>query len=678
MSDTSLPANALIHASSPYLLQHAYNPVKWLPWSAAAFEKATHENKPVIVSIGYSSCHWCHVMEHESFEDDATAAIMNEHFICIKVDREERPDVDAIYMDAVQLMTGRGGWPLNCIVLPDQKPFYGGTYFTRSQWQQVLLKVAELYKTEPEQCRKYADDLTNGISSLEQMYKSKDAAEFDFSAIYKFFESQFDTIDGGMNRVPKFPMPSNWEFLLHYYYHTKDAKCFKQTELTLQKIATGGIFDQLGGGFARYSTDGKWKVPHFEKMLYDNAQLVSLYSHAYQIKNNYLYRETVYRGLEFIEREMTTAEGSFYSALDADSEGVEGKFYVWTEEELSSIIKDENKKLIFFDYYKIKEEELWEEEFYILQQVEDTKSIEAKFNITTEQLHNIIEDCKASLWEERKKRIAPGLDDKQICSWNALMMKGYIDAYSAFKDEKFLHAAKKNASFIKNVLYKDGELYRTAKNNKATLNAYLDDYAFTIDAIIAIFQCTGDEQHLHFALQLMKTVTDYFADEDSSMFYFTSSKGEQLITRKMEVQDNVISSSNAVMCRNLFLLSKITGNTAWQEHAQRMVNNMKEHIEQSAPWYSYWAENALMMQNDFYEVVICGENAESLYKELYYYRPDALFAFAESTSSISIFENRFTEGETLIYICKNQGCFAPVKSVKEARELMPAPSHKNN
>ncbi|MEP7262947.1 MAG: thioredoxin domain-containing protein [Bacteroidota bacterium] len=674
MSDSSLPANALIHESSPYLLQHAYNPVKWLPWSASAFEKAQLENKPVIISIGYSSCHWCHVMEHESFEDVTTAAIMNDNFISIKVDREERPDVDAIYMDAVQLMTGRGGWPLNCIVLPDQKPFYGGTYFTRSQWQQILLKVVELYKNDPDQCRKYAEELTAGISNLEQVYKSEDTAQFDFSSIYKFFETQFDKVDGGMNRVPKFPMPSNWEFLLHYYYHTADENCLKQIELTLQKMATGGIFDQLGGGFARYSTDGKWKIPHFEKMLYDNAQLVSLYSHAFRIQKNSIYKETVIATLEFIKREMTTPEGSFYSALDADSEGVEGKFYVWTEKELSSIIKEKNKKLIFFDYYKIRKDEIWEEEFYILQRIEDTKSVESKFNITTEQLDKIIEECKTLLWEERKKRIAPGLDDKQICSWNALMMKGYIDAYHSFKDEKLLDAAVKNASFIKTVLYNDGELYRTAKNNRANLKGYLDDYAFTINAITELYQCTGDEQHLQFALQLMKTAITYFADDDSGMFYYTSSNGEQLIMRKMEVQDNVINSSNAAMCRNLFLLSKITGNTDWREQAQRMVNNVKEHIEQSAPWYSCWAENALMMQNDFYEVVICGDKAMQYYQELAsYYLPGCLLLFSVKPDENNLlFKGRFAEGKTGIYICSNNSCKKPVFSVKEALDLLSA------
>jgi uncharacterized protein len=672
MSDARNNPNALINESSPYLLQHAYNPVKWFPWGKEAFDKAVAENKPVIISIGYSACHWCHVMEKESFEDDGTAAIMNEHFICIKVDREERPDVDAIYMDAVQLMSGRGGWPLNCITLPDQKPLYGGTYFSRSQWQQVLLKVAGLYKSDPDQCRKYAEELTAGVSQMERIVKEKSEPDFNFKDIYRVFESQFDTIDGGMNRSPKFPMPSNWEFLLQYNYHFNDVGCLKQTELTLFKMATGGIFDQLGGGFARYSTDEKWKVPHFEKMLYDNAQLLSLYSHAFQLTGDLLYKKTVYDTANFITRELTSPVNGFYSALDADSEGMEGKFYIWTQKEFDILLTDKLKRDVFFEYFKINERELWEENYFILQWISNVNQVAEKFNLTTEQIDLIIENCKSSLWQERKKRIAPGLDDKQLCSWNALMLKGFIDAYLAFGDDKFLTLANNNASFIIKYLLKGSELYRTVKNSNATIHGFLDDYSFTIDAFISLYQCTSEKGYLQHAIMLNEKTIELFSDKETGMFYFTSNTGEQLIARKMEVQDNVINSSNSVMCKNLFLLGKLTGNYEWQEQAQQMVANMSAQINQSAPWYANWAQSALLMQENNYEIVICGNDARNLYKELASsYLPNCMIVYSsEPDENNMLFKGRYEENKTGIYICINNSCRLPVYSVNDALNII--------
>jgi len=659
--------NALIHETSPYLLQHAHNPVKWLPWSEKAFQLAQEQDKPVLISIGYSSCHWCHVMEHESFEDVSTASIMNEYFICIKVDREERPDVDAIYMDAVQLMTGRGGWPLNCFVMPDQKPFYGGTYFPNAQWQDLLMKLSRFYHEQKEQCIKYADELTSGLGRLDEQFSPSVEYHFNFDTIYKVFASGFDEVDGGMNRVPKFPMPSNWEFLLQYYYHTGNEDCFKQLQLTLNKIHKGGINDQLGGGFSRYSTDALWKVPHFEKMLYDNAQFVSLYANAYRITGFNNYKKTVEETLEFIAREMTSAEGGFYSALDADSEGVEGKFYVWTKEELEIYLPADVQEL-FFQYYKIEEKELWEEA-YILQRNDLPENY---LNLTVNEIEKRIHDAKLVLRKERDKRIRPGLDDKQLCSWNAMMLKGYIDAFHATGDIIYLHTALRNANFLKDKFFIDGKLYHSYKEGRTTINGFLEDYAFLMDSFIAVYQATGDIEWMTICIQLMEDVMDSFYDEKTGMFYFTAASSEQLITRKMETQDNVINSSNSIMCRNLFALGTLSGKPEWIAHSKNMLVKMQEQINRSAPWYSGWAQAALLIQEDCYEVIICGENARSFYMELAsYYLPDCILAFSEiKNDDNNLFKGRYENGKTGIYICMNNSCSQPVYTVKDAYEII--------
>ena len=660
--------NELIHESSPYLLQHAHNPVNWLAWNENSLQKAVDENKLILISIGYSSCHWCHVMEHESFEDTETAAIMNEHFICIKVDREERPDVDAVYMSAVQLISGRGGWPLNCITLPDQRPIYGGTYFPKQQWQQVLIQVAALFNNEPERCNQYASDLTAGVKGYELVQKSTiafDKVSITADALLKRLESQFDTEQGGMNHAPKFPMPSNWELLLQISHHSKNKPSLQQLELTLKKMAYGGIYDQLAGGFARYSTDVLWKVPHFEKMLYDNAQLVSLYAHAFLVNKNKLYKETVDQTLDFIATEMTSPEGGFYSALDADSEGVEGKFYVWTKSLLSEILGDNAP--VFFDYYNINELGYWEDDNYILVRDKDDEEIGARHNLTDKALQKIISDCKKILIEKRNHRIRPGLDDKQICSWNALMLKGYIDAYNAFNESSFLEAALKSANLILEKFTINHHLFRTYKNGNAKINGYLEDYAFVIDAFIALYQCTGETTWLNYAKQYAAVVKEEFFDEASGMLFFTSMHDEPLIARKMEIQDNVIPAAASAMAKNFFLLANYFSIPGYEEIAKQMVVNVADEIIKSTPWYSNWAQAALMMKNSFYEIVICGKNALALHKEfLLHYLPDALFAVATEETNLPLFEQRFVKNETLIYICRDKSCMAPVKTVGEA------------
>ncbi len=664
--------NELIHESSPYLLQHAHNPVNWLAWNESALKKAVDENKLLLISIGYSSCHWCHVMEHECFEDEETAAIMNKYFICVKVDREERPDVDAIYMSAVQLITGRGGWPLNCITLPDQRPIYGGTYFPKQQWQQVLVQVATLFEKEPDQCIQYASDLTQGVKKMELVQKSVDS--FDEIAInaidfVKNLAAHFDKENGGMNRAPKFPMPANWELLLQLYYHTGKNECLNQVDLTLTKMAYGGIYDQLAGGFARYSTDNFWKVPHFEKMLYDNAQLVSLYSNAFLVTGNALYKSVVYETLEFISHEMTSSEGGFYSALDADSEGMEGKYYIWKKAEIENILVEH--AVVFCDYYNVNELGYLEDDYYILLRDKENKEISSNHNITEKQLHIIIAECKKLLNEERFKRIRPGLDDKQICSWNALMLKGYTDAYVAFNEEHFLKTALKNATLLFEKFSLGDHLFRIYKEGNAKINGYLEDYALVIEAFIALYQCTGNLQWLSKSRSLTTIVLDEFYDVESGMFYFTSKKDNPLIARKMEIQDNVISSANSTMAKNLIRLSHYYSLPEFSAIAKQMIANISEDITKNTPWYSNWAQAALLLKNTIYEVVIFGNEATLFYKEFSkHFLPNVLFAFSTEENSLPVFENRFVKGETLIYICRDNSCLAPVKSVGEALKLL--------
>ncbi|MGZ3885579.1 MAG: thioredoxin domain-containing protein, partial [Bacteroidia bacterium] len=526
--------NALIHESSPYLLQHANNPVNWQPWSEQVFEQAKKEDKLVLVSIGYSACHWCHVMEHESFEDAAVADVMNAHFINIKVDREERPDVDMLYMSAVQLMSGQGGWPLNCFVLPDGRPVYGGTYFQKAQWLNILQNLSQLYANDKNKVLEYADNLTAGIKQSELISARKADDETLSSAVPEKcianWKKRFDTEWGGPNRAPKFPLPNNYSFLLKYGHLHNDSALRAHVELTLQKMACGAIYDQLGGGFARYSTDVYWKVPHFEKMLYDNAQLVTLYCEAFRLTKNNLYREVVTETLSFVEKEWLSPEGGFYSALDADSEGVEGKYYVWQKEELEQLLgKDFG---LFADYYNINEKGYWEDENYVLMRTESPGELMLKHHLKEEELRTVIDSCKAILMKARNQRVKPGLDNKILTSWNALMCKAYSEASLTFKNGHYKSIALKNASFLKDrMLKKDGSLWRSFSNGTAKISGFLDDYAFAADAFLMTYTISQDESWLKLSEQLCKHALDQFYNPDSGLFYYTGSSSEKLAVR---------------------------------------------------------------------------------------------------------------------------------------------------
>lgn len=675
MSQTQQHTNSLIHETSPYLLQHAHNPVNWYAWHDEALQKAKDENKLILISIGYSSCHWCHVMEHESFEDTAVAEIMNQNFICIKVDREERPDIDQVYMQAVQLMAGQGGWPLNCFTLPDGKPFFGGTYFPKQNWMNILTQLAQMWKTEPERMKKYAEELTEGIKNSELIKVSNDEnkdffSKEDLNRAYKSWSSSFDNKEGGPDRAPKFPMPNNYEFLLRYYYHTDNKECLNHVLLTLDKMAFGGIYDHIGGGFSRYSTDKIWKVPHFEKMLYDNAQLVSLYSCAYQLTKNELYKKVVYETLEFIEREMTSPENGFYSALDADSEGIEGKFYVWKKAELEKLLGDKSK--LFFEVYNVNDYGLWEHDNYILIRKENDEAIAARNNLTVQQLNNTIDECKKILLQERNKRIRPGLDDKILTSWNALMINACCDAYDVFNEEKFLNAAVNALNFIeKHLTKKDGTLIHSTHpkklNSPVEGNTFLEDYSFAIEALIALYQSTFDEKYLTRADELMKYAIAHFMDSKTGMFYFTSDDDSLLIHRKMETEDNVIPASNSSIAKSLYLLGYYFENNQYLDQSKKMLSSVKSYFEKYPSSFSNWGILSINHLYPFHEIVIAGKDAAEKRKEISpHFIPNKLIAGSATESKMPLLQNRFNNNSTLIYVCVNNTCLRPVANVEEA------------
>ena len=668
--------NSLISESSPYLLQHAHNPVNWLVWDEKAFVKAKTENKLILVSIGYSACHWCHVMEHESFEDEAIAKMMNDLFVCVKVDREERPDVDQVYMSAVQLMTGRAGWPLNCFILPDGRPLYGGTYFPKQQWTEVLTNLATLWKSDAEKCFQYANELTLGIKQEDKIIIDTTKADFTIETLDQSVEKwklRFDNSEGGPNRAPKFPLPNNYQFLLRYSFFKNDAIILNHVLLTLDKMANGGIYDQVGGGFARYSTDVLWKVPHFEKMLYDNSALISLYSEAFQLTKKQLYKDVVFESLGFIARELTAVNGAFYAALDADSEGVEGKYYVWTEEDLKIILGEDFNW--FADYYNVNSFGYWEDSNFILLRRDDEKLVADRNGMSVEYLRERNSEVKTILLAQREKRIRPGTDDKIITSWNAMMLKAYSDAYDVFGEKDFLVAALKNASFIRAVqLRSDGGLFHTwsarlsldPTKGKSSINGFLDDYAFTIDALVTLYQSTFDEEWLLLSKNLTEYVFKHFSDEHSPMFFYTSDDDPKLITRKIELSDNVIPASNAVMAKNLFYLGHLTGNLAWIEFSASMLRAMKKEILGYGAGYSNWMMLQLHFVFPFRELAIVGKSVDKTKGLLRkHYLPNQIFAGSLGVSDLPLLQHRYVEGLTLIYICENQSCQMPIENVAD-------------
>jgi uncharacterized protein YyaL (SSP411 family) len=676
--ETQNYTNDLIKETSPYLLQHAHNPVNWKAWNEATLEQAKREKKLMIVSIGYAACHWCHVMEHESFEDSTVAAVMNKNYISVKVDREERPDVDQTYINAVQLMTGSAGWPLNVVTLPDGRPVWGGTYFRKNDWINALEQIQEVYKNEPEKLIAYANRLEEGIKSMDLVHLNTgnvDFKNFPVENIISSWSQQFDENNGGFKGAPKFMLPNNFDFLLRQAVTENDERLLGYLTLTLDKMAYGGLYDQVGGGFARYSTDEKWHVPHFEKMLYDNAQLVSLYSNAFAVTKNPFYKQVVEETLGFTARELTNSEGGFYSSLDADSEDENGKleegaFYVFTSEELKNQLKDDFN--IFKEYYNVNSYGKWEKDHYVLIRKKTDSEIEEEFRLTSEAFQQKKKKWKETLLAYRNKRPKPRLDDKTLTSWNALMLKGYVDAYKAFGEKEYLDAALKNAAFIsKNQLQEDGALFHNYKDGKSNINGFLEDYAFTIEAFIDLHQITLDDTWLNLSKKMADYTIANFFDAEKHMFYFTSKNDPAIVTRNFEYRDNVIPASNSVMAKNLFLLSKYFEETGFDEISHQMLKNVSEEIKQYPSGFSNWLDLLLNFKNGFYEVVVVGANAAEMVKELNTnYLPNIIIAGSKGEKDGSLFENRYVPDETLIYICENNTCKLPVKETKIALESL--------
>lgn len=671
-------SNQLKNESSPYLLQHAYNPVNWYPWGEAALQRAKRENKMLIVSIGYSACHWCHVMERESFEDTSVARLMNEYFISIKVDREERPDIDDIYMTSCHLASGQScGWPLNALALPDGRPFWAGTYFAKKDWIRILNYFIKMRAEDADKLEGFADKLTQGIQLNENIQPIEEEIVFErekLNQLFPYFDRAIDYQKGGRIADVKFPMPSNWQYLLEYHHLTKNEKALEAVVTTLDNMARGGIYDQLGGGFARYSTDVDWKVPHFEKMLYDNAQLVSLYSFAYQVTKNPRYKEVVYQTLDFVSREMTSPEGGFYSSIDADSDGEEGKYYVWTYDEIKSILTNEPQFEIFKAYYNITQFGNWEFGKNILYATKSVDAVAKQFNTSTANINRTLSSAREKLLLARNTRTRPGVDDKILTSWNALMLKAYADAARVFNEDRFLNIAINNARFLlKEAKNKDYRLTRNYKDGKAVINGFLDDYALLANSLVSVYQASFDEKWLFEAKGLTDYAVDHFYDDETGLFFYTSDLDPPLITRKKEIGDNVIPSSNSVMARNLEMLGAFFFDEFYLGKSQRMMMAVKQQVIQSDQPYFYanWLRHYISLAKPPYEIAIVGNDYERIKSEIDdHYLPNALLLGGAKEGSLLLLEDKLIEGETIIYVCKDKMCKSPVTSVAAALKLM--------
>lgn len=668
MNHQNVYTNDLINETSPYLLQHAHNPVNWMAYNKKSLSKATSENKLMIISIGYAACHWCHVMEHESFEDTAVANIMNKYFVNIKVDREERPDVDNIYMDACNAMTGKGGWPLNIIALPDGRPIYAGTYFPKEKWIYVLEKLQDSFITNKNDLVAYADSVTAYIQSPRikiDTVSNNDSLDAFFEAYISTWQSSMDFKNGGTKGGNKFPMPCNFDFLLYYQNSFVDENMFNYVKLSLDKMCNGGINDQLDGGFARYSVDERWLVPHFEKMLYDNAQLVSLYANAYRLSGNNRYKEVVEQTLLFLQNELQSKERVYYASLDADSDGEEGKYYTWTYTEMENLLG--NNASLINEFYGVSHPGNWERGKNVLYRPLSVKQFSSSNGISIEECTKLLKEANALLLAERNTRTKPALDDKILVSWNALMIKAYCDAYKATHNEKYLTAAKNIASFILlKCMTKEYRLNRNYKNGLSNINAFLEDYALCISAFIDLYENTFEQRYINTAKGLNEYAFSHFYDNKTGFYFYTSNTDRGLIARKIELEDNVIPSSNAVMAENLVKLGHVYAQTKYINNAKHMIDSMNNRMIRYPNYHAQWAKVKLMLESDYFELAIVGPNALKLKKELNsYYLPNVFIVGSVTESKLPILSHRYTKNKTQLFVCQNQSCKAPVSTIRE-------------
>lgn len=669
--NTDKQPNSLLQARSPYLRQHAYNPVAWQEWSEVAWEQARSEHKLVLVSVGYSACHWCHVMERESFEDHETAELMNRFFVNIKVDREERPDVDAVYMDACQLITGRGGWPLNIFCLPDGRPIHGGTYFPNAAWKQVLLQLQGLWQQDPEKTSSYAAALIEGMQKMELIEQHPEGSRFtraDIQELYETMAAQFDWKEGGPNRSPKFPLPNQYEFLLNLHQITGHREALDFTNLSLLKMASGGIYDQVRGGFSRYSTDPYWFAPHFEKMLYDNAQLVALYSRAFSITGAYVYEEVVRETLAFCFRELETPEGAFMAALDADSEGIEGRYYVWTDEELRQILGDDYA--FAQQVFHTKKEGNWEHGLNILHKRQSPAEWTQILNISGETYFSTLKRVREQLFAAQEKREKPGLDDKVITAWNGLMIGALADAGAYLNDQAYTEKAERLANFILERCRNGSGLYRTFQYGTPAINAFLEDYACVIAGLIRLYEHGADERFLHEAKSLTDHCISEFYDADRGLFYFTAASDPALVVRKTDLTDDVIDSANSIMARSLLKLGYLFLEEAYLGMSHQMLNAVRGQVKKYPGWYSGWAQLALNEAYQTLQTEICGPDALKNLQSIHAHLPTCMvLAHADAASTLPIVKDKNIE-QNQIYLCFDKACMEPVTEVPQALEII--------
>ncbi len=681
-------SNQLIHESSPYLLQHAHNPVQWHPWGEVALQKARKLDLPILVSIGYAACHWCHVMERESFEDVEVAAYMNEHFINIKIDREERPDLDHIYMDAVQAIAGNGGWPLNVFLTTEAKPFYGGTYFppqkafNRPSWKDVLANIHHAWENRREELIQQADKLVEHISAAGNLFAKNDLVHIDSStslfrkehcdAMAENILKTADTIYGGFGAAPKFPQTFTIQYLLAYGFFFKHEKSLQQAELSLKQMLNGGIYDHLAGGLARYSTDSRWLAPHFEKMLYDNALLVSVLADAYQVTNNKSYADAIHKTLGFFIREMKHPEGGFYAAMDADSEGVEGKFYVWDKKEIENILGKEAG--LYCKWFGVTENGNWESK-NILHISKGEEKFAEENNISPDELKTLVNYGNEILLKFRNTRTRPATDDKIILGWNALLLTSFCKASAALGNLEYKNEAESLFDFIIDKFSRDGMPgFHSYKNNEAKHPAFLDDYAYLIQACIHLQEISSDQKYLLEAKKLTSHVISYFENKETGFFYYTNSEQTDVITRKIEFYDGAIPSGNSIMAENLFYLSVVFENADWGSRAQNLTKHLVDAGMKYPTSFAVWATVILKQAIGINEVVITGEILEPLKSDLLQlYMPNKVFQSTNKVLDLALLLNKKITQTPMIYLCKNYECLAPVGKINELKLLLKNP-----
>ncbi|MGB3633624.1 MAG: thioredoxin domain-containing protein [Rubrobacteraceae bacterium] len=680
-------ANRLAEETSPYLLQHKDNPVDWYPWGEEALEKSRVEDKPILLSVGYSACHWCHVMERESFEDEQTARMMNEHYVSIKVDREERPDIDSIYMSAVQALTRHGGWPMTVFLTPDGAPFYGGTYFPpvpsrgMPSFQQVLLSLSDAYENRRDEVLQSAESVRDYLqaSTSTAIPKTTLGPEL-LDASAESLKSQVDHAFGGFGGAPKFPQPMNVEVLLRHHHRTGDEESLEGVELTLQRMANGGIYDHLGGGFARYSVDERWLVPHFEKMLYDNALLVQLYLETYQLTGDDSYKRVAEETLDYVVRDMTSPEGGFYSAEDADSEGVEGKFYVWTPAEIREALEPEEAELAM-RYWGVTEAGNFEGK-NILNVPQNPETVATAFGISPDELDERIEKARSKLFDVREGRVRPGRDDKVLAAWNGLMLRSFAFAARVLDRDYYRAVAEKNAAFLLEKLRHDGRLRRSYKDGRARFNGYLEDYAMVADGLVALYEATFETRWLSAADSLCDAMFELFWDAESETFYDTPADHEKLVTRPRDIYDNATPSGTSVAVDVLLKLALLLDRNDYRQRAEAVLENLSGGMEKLPG-----AFGRLLSALDFHlsrprEVALVGKpdspDTRALLETVYArYLPNKVVAGRgpedeESSGLVPLLADRPTrDGRATVYVCEGYACQSPTTDPGElAAQLM--------